>query len=167
MELLCQTPVITDMPIMKRVQVRRSWGGGSSCWPNVYKLSREPATCCVQMDNGVPVRRQKRASPNPHLSAHRHACPTRWLSLHLAPFVTTSHPCSPTCTRSGVLPPGRTRLPLFTMPFLHLNILVARPNSNRQEILYAATSEDGSRIMREAQVEFAGREYTEEELAAE
>ncbi|PNW70976.1 hypothetical protein CHLRE_17g741200v5 [Chlamydomonas reinhardtii] len=35
-----------------------------------------------------------------------------------------------------------------------------------QEILYAATAEDGGRIMRETQVEFAGREYTEEELSA-
>ncbi|PNH02885.1 Microtubule-associated protein RP/EB family member 1A [Tetrabaena socialis] len=36
-----------------------------------------------------------------------------------------------------------------------------------QDILYAATAEDGNRIMREAQVEFAGREYTEEELSAQ
>ncbi|KXZ45530.1 EBP1/EB1 protein [Gonium pectorale] len=36
-----------------------------------------------------------------------------------------------------------------------------------QEILYAATSEDGGRIMRETQVEFAGREYTEEDLQAD
>ncbi|KAG2481996.1 hypothetical protein HYH03_019052 [Edaphochlamys debaryana] len=36
-----------------------------------------------------------------------------------------------------------------------------------QEILYAATSEDGNRIMRETQVEIAGREYTEEELSQE
>lgn len=38
--------------------------------------------------------------------------------------------------------------------------------SPEQEILYAATAEDGGRIMRETQVEFAGREYTEEELSA-
>ncbi|GLI66924.1 hypothetical protein VaNZ11_010963 [Volvox africanus] len=36
-----------------------------------------------------------------------------------------------------------------------------------QEILYAATSEDGARIVRETQVEFAGREYSEEELSGQ
>ncbi|GLC46030.1 Microtubule-associated protein RP/EB member 1 [Pleodorina starrii] len=36
-----------------------------------------------------------------------------------------------------------------------------------QEILYAATTEDGNRIMRETQVEFAGREYTEDELSGQ
>lgn len=33
-----------------------------------------------------------------------------------------------------------------------------------QQVLYAATAEDGNVITRQAQVEFAGREYTEEQL---
>jgi RP/EB family microtubule-associated protein len=36
-----------------------------------------------------------------------------------------------------------------------------------QEILYAATNEDGARIVRETQLEFAGREYTEAELSGQ
>lgn len=33
-----------------------------------------------------------------------------------------------------------------------------------QEILYAATAEDGARLVKEIQLEFCGREYTEEEI---
>lgn len=33
-----------------------------------------------------------------------------------------------------------------------------------QEILYAATEEDGARMVRDIQVEMAGREYAESEL---
>ena len=36
-----------------------------------------------------------------------------------------------------------------------------------QQILYAATADEGTALMKAVQVEFAGREYTEDELPAQ